>query len=314
MHTFLKQFLLLVMIILLRPDRCFAVSGGFSISPPFVSVTLLPAENSHSEILTVANHNTFSQTFQLSVVDFGSLNDSGGVQFLGVNGQEMQKYKYSLASWLQLEKDRLEVAAGSEEKVKVTVLNKDSLTSGGHYGAVLFSQVSDVKPGSVVNVNQAYASLFFVDKQGGAEIKQLDLRKIEHDAAWFRLPSTVLLRFQNSGNVHLVPRGTVTVVDVLGRVVGKGLINSDSAIILPESFRVYRTQLYPLSRLFFPGNYTINVNYRYDGVADTTLVKDHYFSAGAPLFWLLLAFIIGLFGSTIYISKKFIKKNPKLPN
>jgi hypothetical protein len=54
---------------------------GFSLSPMFQTITLSD-ETSQEFSVTVSNDTTAVATFRLSVLDFGSLDESGGVAFL----------------------------------------------------------------------------------------------------------------------------------------------------------------------------------------------------------------------------------------
>jgi hypothetical protein len=58
------------------------------------------------------------------------------------------------------------------------------------------------------------------------------------------------------------------VTDPIGREVAKGIINQESALILPETLRVYPVRLVTLLKSFVPGRYTLTMNYRYDGRED----------------------------------------------
>ena len=115
-------------------------------------------------------------------------------------------------------------------------------------------------------------SLILVRKTGG-EVYGLRLPSPPKISQWWNLPGQVNLRFQNTGNVHVVPRGTIKLIDPLGRVVMKGVINSESAPILPESFRRYTVSLESLIMASVPGWYREVVSYRYDG-SDTVIVKN----------------------------------------
>ncbi len=238
---------------------------GLSVTPVFQEVSF-EAEDVQGEFtISLNNKTTQPVTLQTSVVDFGSLDESGGVAFVGA--ADNLERKYSLASWMRPEKERLFLDGGESEDIRVVIENRESLTPGGHYGAVLF-QVEGEKDTSgaknIVSVNQFVSVLVFAKKKGG-EIFGLDLQGKEWERNLFFMKSPLRLRFYNPGNVHVVPRGTVRVTDPFGRVVQKGSINPESGLILPESNRAYAVTLKEMARLFFPGQYTLAVSYRYDG-------------------------------------------------
>lgn len=242
-----------------------ATIQGVVMTPSYSEVVLNKDEKEKSVEISYTNNLPVAISLRLSVMDFGNLDESGGVAFWGIKTKKGDQQKYALASWLSLESDHLEVAAGATQKVEVTVLNKESLGAGGHYGAVI-AQVETQEPvKGVVGVNQSLASLLLVKKTGG-EVYSLKLDKISDKKGSWRLPiNEIELRFLNSGNVHVIPRGVVAVTDPWGRQVEQGIINTDSAIILPESYRQLVVRPLPTARALVPGLYTLTVNYRYDG-------------------------------------------------
>jgi hypothetical protein len=118
----------------------------------------------------------------------------------------------------------------------------------------------------------------------------------------------VTLRFENSGNVHVVPRGILTLTDPIGRTVGRGILNESSSMILPESQRFYKTELRRLAPLFVPGWYSLTISYRYDG-------KNEFEAVSSKIFFFPWQSIVGIVTTIVlgyYIlrfSKKRLSKN-----
>lgn len=237
--------------------------GGITISPAFQEITVSDAAPTATYTFSVTNNTSEPYELSLSAVDFGTLDESGGVLFLGT-AQKSLNYRYGLARWISLERDRIVVEPKKTEKVPLTIVNKESLGPGGHYGAILVEPTSSGERPTKVQINQVLSSLLFVKKQGG-EIYNLGLRSYDVKTKLFTAPKAVDLRFQNSGNVHVVPRGFVTMTDPAGRVVKKGFINPGSAMVLPETFRRVSVSLDPVATAWIPGKYTMDIAYRYDG-------------------------------------------------
>ncbi len=244
---------------------------GLSVSPVFQEV-VFGAEDVQAEFsVTLKNETKEAVTMYPSVVDFGSLDESGGVAFLGQS--ENLERKYSLASWMRPEKDVLSLDPGETEELQVVIENRETLSPGGHYGAVLFKigdEAGVSEKENQVAVQQLVSVLVFAKKQGG-EVYHLELGESTWSKNLFATPSRVELRFQNPGNIHVVPRGTVTLTDPSGRKVAKGVINQESGFLLPETLRTYPVKLQNLSREFIPGKYTLTIAYRYDGKEDVVV-------------------------------------------
>lgn len=266
-----------------------APGRGFTISPAFQEIDIKADQPRAQYSLTLSNQAGADQNFRLSVVDFGSLDEQGGVAFLGQPADELE-HRYGLASWMTLEKTAVFVPAGSKIELAVTVDNRASLAAGGHYGAVLATAVTDTGEPAVdprVGVKQVLSSLVLVTKDGGVE-HQLKLVSQVHNGSHWRLPSSIEHRFQNTGNVHLVPRGVTEVKSPTGKVVLRGALNEQSGEILPESFRRYKTPLTKLTAAWMPGRYKVVTTYRYDGTDTTHSLTTGFWYMGTALVWLVL--------------------------
>jgi hypothetical protein len=283
-----------------------ASEGTFSVNPLYTDIRL-DNESEHPFSLEVGNTTNDPIVFRLSFVDFGSLDESGGIAFLG-QGSDLQK-RYGLASWLSAEKDVVTVFPGEKERIQLTVTNRESLSPGGHYGAVLFRAEKEGDDGNAassdVSISPNFTALVFVRKTGG-EIQELGYKDSVIRADLFGVPDKVSERFQNSGNVHVTPRGVVEVRDPFGRIVRRGILNEESGIILPESYRSYPVALKYLEKAIFPGFYTVSATYRYDGKDDfRTMPVQRVFAWKLLLLWILFSIVL------IIALKKFILKKKK---
>ena len=292
---------------------CFAqekdAGKGFSLMPFFKEIALDSSQKEVSFDLEIENKTDQVAVFKLSVLDFGSLNESGGVAFLGSN-INLEK-KYSLVSWVSLEKDALALNPKEKQTIKVSILNKDSLSPGGHYGAILAKieeDGSESQESSKVAFDPSFASLMFVRKTGG-EVYGFGLRERDLNGNIFSVPSSAKLRFQNSGNVHLVPRGTIKILDPFKREIAKGIINSESAFMLPETFRVLNVPIEKISTAFFPGRYEAVFNYRYDG-KEEAVSESSFVYIFPPAFILLIALSLLTVGCVL-LKRHKKKKNGK---
>ncbi len=240
--------------------------NAITLSPFTQNITIQPADTVKSYELELTNNSPTLQEIDLSSHDFGSLNDTGGVLLEGSHSSYSQHY--GLTSWLTLEADTVVLNPGESRQVLVSVNNRPDLQPGGHYGAVVATVKSlDDTSGNHVVVNQQLLSLVLVDKQGGDHF-DLKLAGVEQNGNWLHLPDDIKLHFGNPGNVHVTPRGRVLLKNPAGATIAQGIINSESAYILPASFRDLYVKLSPVGQtLPLPGVYHIEVDYRYDGLS-----------------------------------------------
>lgn len=285
-----------------------AEAKDFSLSPLFHEVTFEASDTEKRVEVEVSNRTDRDAEFVLSAVDFGTLDESGGVAFLGGGGDFERRY--GLASWMRLPTDRMILPAGGTEVIPIVIENKESLSPGGHYGAVAFQMENasgDTLESSLVSVRSSFASLFFVKKSGG-EVMNLEYRGVlRMDRDPLGVPGKIFLRFQNAGNAHLVPRGIVTVRDMRGRVVRRSVLNEESGRILPESFRTYTVPLKDIAPAFLPGKYVISVEYRYDG-SDEFVIAPQKTIFPIPLIILWSVAVVAMILFLVFVIKRFLKR------
>lgn len=243
---------------------------GITISPPFQQVKMLPNEQQHELIFSITNNENFSQTVNMASVDFNTLEDSGGLLYVGTNPTEIQK-KYGLAHWLSLPTDKITLQPKVTTEIHAQIVNLPSFTPGGHYGAINLSLNESGDPVNYknsVSIHPIASALLFVTKSGG-EKYDIHLDNVKTNGSFFRLPSSASLRFYNPGNVHVIPRGIVKVTEMgSGRLIKDGVINQDSQLVLPEHNRIFPVVLKSVNRIGWGPvkNYKLSVDYRYDGI------------------------------------------------
>lgn len=239
---------------------------GITVSPAFAQISIQATESEHPFQFKIANNQNYSVTLSLSTADFNSLNETGGLFFVGSNPTDLQK-RYGLAKWMSLPTSTVTIPAKKTISVTTSILNQDTLASGGHYGAIMLSIASGnntIASQNKVAVQPIASLLLFVNKVGG-DIHKLNLTNVYIGRSFFGLPSNITLRFHNDGNTHLVPRGTVTITNSKGRLVGEGVINENSNLILPQTYRSSSIPLVKISRVSILARYKVDVNYRFDG-------------------------------------------------
>lgn len=273
------------------------VKDGITISPFLQRITIQPNDAEKTFAIKFTNNTSSLQELRLKAQDFGTLNETGGVLLEGNSGYTK---KYGLTSWLRLGSDTVVLRPKESREIQVTIQNRTSLQPGGHYAAVVASvKALDGVSGNQVAINQQLMSLILVNKTGG-EHYALKLVDIDQNGNVLKLPSSIKLRFQNPGNVHVVPRGTVLLKSPSGRVLAKGLINSESAFVLPETFREIYVPLTKVSNDFpFPGLYQVEVDYRYDGVEQTVRKT-------APVKFINIKLWIGLLVCVVIIWRLYV--------
>ena len=189
---------ILFVILLVLPQTVRADS--IKIEPAFIEVEMESTESAKEFVFTITNNSDKELSIDLSGIDFRQSDDPyGNVSFLG---KEIKDYTYGLTSFISFTNNNLELKQQEKREINVTIANRQDLSPGGHYGAVIVRQ----RPGSSTDntiVTPALSSLVYLTKKGG--------------------------------NVNLSPYGRADITDIFGRLIYKGIINENSLKVLPQS-------------------------------------------------------------------------------
>lgn len=267
-------------------------AGGISLEPAFQETILAPGQEKAGVEVSLENQSSQEQVFRLKAVDFGSLDESGGVAFLGASGDQRE---YALADWLAFPQSEVVLAPGERKSFEAIIENNDNLSPGGHYGALVFESILRSEGGdeNQVAVNQVFSSLIFLKKEGG-EIYGASIEGISLSKSLLHLPGELDFSLSNTGNTHIVPRGKASVKDPLGREVSRAILNEESTIVLPDSKRTYKMKFSTRALAWLPGNYVLQLDYRYDGKEDFSREEEQFFFvpsvflAGVSLFLIII--------------------------
>ena len=263
--------------------------SGITVSP-FLQTVQIGSEASKDFNITYTNESSQPQKLALSVADFGSLDQSGGVAFVG-NASGRIINKHILSPWLSLSANEITLTSHQKTAVTATILNDSGMGPGGHYAAVIATVLApDSSDKNQVSLKQKITSLVFAVKTGG-EKYDLKLQNIDSNRRLFKLPSEVDITIRATGNTHVVPRGIVYLKNKSGRVIARGVINQESGYVLPDSTRIFRVQLNKIAPAkLWDTTYSLQVDYRYDGIDKfaTKTTSIHYINLPVILVLILL--------------------------
>lgn len=300
----LKQvvFIVLFLFTILIPST-FAQNKGISVTP---SISHLDLETDAAEyILTYENNTNANITLLLSLQDFNELEESYKINFL--DNQDAKNYKYSLSSWVTFENNRIQLSPQEKKSIKVFI-DKDRITKGGHYASIL-AEIEQNEDEKKVQIKGVLSSLLFVRASTGKEIEDGKIRSLRPQRDGIEHPDTFILRFENSGNVHVVPYGYIELYDPLGKRVAKGIFNENSLDALPESIRRYDTKINPYQKIFIPGIYNAKVYLHFGKTNKEIYLNTSFFSQGSFDFAKIGLILLFSAISIVYLYKKRRKRS-----
>ena len=236
--------------------------AGITISPSQKDITINPGLITANTAITITNNSGARLIGQLRLLD---IDVSQGTGYSFLNPSTGHGADYGLANWMTLPNgDTINIANGQALTIPIRIDNRADLAPGGHYGAlvVAFGSPSAAAGAGKADFKQQLASLLFIKKRGGERngLTLTDIKAVPANS----LPTTVVLNFKNTGNVHVAPIGYVTVANPSGKVVAKGIINTDATLLLPGASKLLESRLQLLGTQLDSGRYTVTAYYRYD--------------------------------------------------
>lgn len=264
-------------------------AGSISVSPFYQDIVVTGNKTSQEFAVQVANRTTSHQSLHIKAVDAVGLDQGGGLLFEGAPANSLGE-QYNLASWIDMGKDVLELEPGEAATVKGQVVNKASLSPGGHYGALLIypENLESALNGNKVTVKQVLSSLLFVQKPDGATY-DMKANDVAVPSTVLRLPDQIQIRFRNDGNIHVTPRGVVKVYDPRGTQVLQGVVNDVSRTLLPGVSQSVPAPLHVVGSAWLPGKYRMQVQYRYEGAEQFVTLERSFWYIGWPIVITVLA-------------------------
>lgn len=273
---------------------------GLTVSPSIVEVNL---DTDETEVeLFYENNSETTLALQFSAVDFTELEEGAKVKFL--EGEEASNYKYSLSSWITFEREQATISPGETLTLKISIA-RDELPPGAHYASVQAIIAPETVEEGNVNISGVLSSLLFVTTSTGSEIEEAQIAELRAERSWLSQPDKFILRFNNKGNIALVPHGLLQVFDPFGREVARGILNEGSLKTLPETIRRYEIATKGSTKFLIPGPYTAKITTSF-GKSEKEIVQSvTFFALGSTIFSILvviLPFLVIFF--TVLVKKR----------
>lgn len=250
---------LILLVGLYCPVKAQSTNSTVTLSPPFSQLTLPEGSSEISQSLELTNTTETGLEFSAAVFLFSQV-DSQGTTIL--TDKPPSSDSVTIADSITVTPATFVVNAGQTQTLTVTVKNQLNLAPGGHYAAIVIRSTTESSTGTQ-SVVPALSSFLLVRKVGGEQY-HLSLGKVSLFDSLFHLdfPRSIPLLFENQGNIHVIPRGTVSISDIWGRRVMEGTINEGSLLVLPRGQREIDVAIRTIRPLLPSLAYTITIQGR----------------------------------------------------
>lgn len=209
---------------------------AITLIPPSLEFGLIPGQTQKREI-KLFNETSKKVELYTQVVNFIARDDTGEPDFLFEG-----PFDEGLSAWVDVQPGPIALEPGERVAVPITVNPPLDAEAGGYYAAVFFTEnPPEVTGPGQIGVASSVGSLLLTYVEGEI-VKQgqvVGFTTASGKTVINRLPVDFIVRFQNEGNVHLRPTGTITVTSTLGHTAASLAVNPSRGATLPEQIRKY---------------------------------------------------------------------------
>jgi hypothetical protein len=222
------------------PSFAFAQNADFRLitSPLPINLVAEPGTSVSSPI-KIKNDGAVAETLKVELMKFGAYGENGAPQLLDPESGD------EFLSWVRFSEKEFQVAPGEWKTIDAT-FDVPSTAAFGYYYAVVFSRSGETvqpKDGETA-LSGGTAVLVLLEARVPDAKREVAVVEFSADRKVYEfLPSTLTVRLKNTGNVHVVPSGSIFV----GRGDGPEETLLDVNIrengnILPGSFREFEVK------------------------------------------------------------------------
>lgn len=292
---------------------CFAYGANslsVSVTPPLFQLAIGPGETWSSSI-KVVNSNSYDVTYYAKVVNFEPNGEDGSSSFVPLVNEfsDPAMQTYSLASWIDISHEPIVVRRGSSAQIPFTIRIPIGAEPGGHYGAILIGTEPGTitSTGSTMKVSSMVSSLLFVRIKGDA-VENGRIREFTTTYNLYQKPQAdFVLRFENTGNVHLEPQGNITIYNMWGKERGKVSMVAENGFgnVLPQSIRKFTFSWEGEQSLFDIGPYSavVTLNYGEEGKRNVSASTYFWVVPVVPVAITLGVLLTGIIGIAWFIRR-----------
>ncbi|MDA3840421.1 MAG: hypothetical protein PF572_04990 [Patescibacteria group bacterium] len=316
----MKKYLFIIILSLFFSSAVLAQEDSLkmTLTPPLIKNNMNPGERWLSTVKLV-NNNKEKLVVYTDIKDFRSSTE-GGVELISNEESEGEGSKSGfLRQWMDIQDGPFEIAPYGSVEIPFEIEVPETAEPGGHYAAVLVgTKPNEDIYGSGLSISSMISSLILVNISGDV-IEEGKIREFSTNKTYYKEPKVNFkLRFENTGNVHLQPKGNIVIKDMFGNEKDVIDINKDTAYgnVLPKSTKSWDFSWEGESGIFKMGKYNAVITVHYGEQTTEVDTRTFYFwyidfkivsiVLGSILGFLLLIFLMIKF----YI-RKTIRQNQK---
>lgn len=183
--------------------------------------------------VSVRNIGSKAETLKVGLQKFGQ--DATGNPTLSDRGAEDKHF-----DWVTLTPSEFTIQPNEQKTVRVTI-NVPAEAAFGYYYAVTFTRAADEKNPNGQTVKGSLATLVLLEAQVPGAKRELAVESFKTAGVYEFLPARFTVKIKNTGNVHAIPYGDVTVGQG-NTELARMAINPAGGYVLPGATRTFTVE------------------------------------------------------------------------
>lgn len=229
-------FLILAIGGIIVADFCFAQETGISISPLTFELTANPGNVIPPNTVKIYNPTDNIISIKMEIEDFRPEGEKGQVIV-----EPKAEMTYSLKRWVKIDPVEFTLEPKAEKFVSFTIEVPENAEPGGKYGSILASTIGSIgKEVTGTAIAQKVGALLLLTVSGETK-ESLTIKDFITTSSFFEYgPVPFTIRFENSGTVHIRPKGYITITNWREKKVGE--LEFPQLNVMPGSIRKIETK------------------------------------------------------------------------
>lgn len=260
-------------------------TDALSITPAIREISLTPGESKSAEVI-IENETAESVTVTTEVTSFIQNGETG-----------VPLYQFDAAAteaeaWVDV-LPTFDIEANGSKTINVNFNPPADATPGGHYIGVLFTEegmAMEAEGESELDIEGATGLPFLMTVSGDYDEKGRIHTFIADDTNYATGPVNFMVKYENTGDVHLKPTGSIKIFDVFGKEVATLAVNPEAKAVLPDSVRRYFVEEWDDVGKGF-GKYTAELTMTTGTITNTYAIN---FWIMSPIGWVVIMVILAV--------------------
>lgn len=241
-----------------------AQASALGLTPAITEIQLTAGEKTVSSV-EVENDSAEEIQLTTEVVNFTAENYTGEPSF------NFDAVPTDIATWVEVDEGPITLAAGESLDVNVTFDTPSDAKEGGHYVAVFFNQSLPAEEEGQVSIENKLGALFMATVGEDDYMMAGEIYAFSADQDNYSDGQAIFtVNYENTGDVHLKPVGTISIKDTFGNEVKSIDVNAAKGAVLPGLVRTFAVDNWDVSGF---GKYTATLTMTAGSVTDSATVS-----------------------------------------